>query len=217
MKSFTDLIKSGDAFAVRERLETSPEVLNADIEGAPSPILLAVYHGQVGVAEVIRHFQPHLSFFEAAAMGDRHRIAELLGENPEWPTRVSRDGFSPLGLAAYFGHLEAVRDLLNAGADPNVASNNLMAVTPLHSALAGGHKEMARMLVEHGADVNTASGEGWTPLHYAASSGDIETARYLIDHHARREITNREGEMPAEVAQARGFADLEELLRPIAA
>src|SRR5439155_520320 len=76
----------------------------------------------------------------------------------------SGDGFYPLGLAAFFGHLETARLLLARGADVKQVSRNPMKVQALHSALAGNHREVARALLEAGAPVNTGQQEGWTPL-----------------------------------------------------
>jgi ankyrin repeat protein len=217
MNTFTDLIKSGDAAGVRRMLDQNPEVLNTPVEGAPSPLLLAKYHGHAGVAEVIRQYRPNLTIFEAAAMGDREILKTLLAQDSNVPSQVSSDGFTPLGYAAYFGHHEMLRDLLDAGADPSVASGNALGVLPLHSALSGGHKEMARLLIERGTDVDAASAAGWTPLHYVAHNGDIETAKFLLDRHAKRDVRNGDGKTPYEIAEERGFTDLAEILRPAGA
>lgn len=184
------------------------------VEGAPSPILLAAYYGKPEVAEALRQEKSELDVFEAAALGDLHQLDRILRVDPHAVQSFSSDGFTPLGYAAYFGHLEAVRRLLRAGASPNVASRNPLSVMPLHSALAEQRKEMARVLVEAGADVGAAQGDGWTPLHYCAYSGDVETARYLIDHGAAGDQVNRDGKLPADLADEHGFTELSEILRP---
>lgn len=217
MDTLSDRIKSGDAAGVRELLDRNPEVLNAPAAGAPSPILLAMYHGKPGVADVLRQYRPKLDLFDAAALGDRHEVARNLTVSPQGHAEYSPDGFTALGYAAYFGHAEVVRDLLDAGADPKVASQNGLAVCPIHSALSGGHKEMARLLLERSGDFDAASGAGWTPLHYAAHNGDIETAKFLLDHQAKRGVRNADGKIPADLAEERGFADLAQILRPVGA
>lgn len=217
METLSSLIKAGDSEGVRRLLDKNPEVLQSNVEGAPSPLLLAMYHGKAGVADVIRRYQAKLTIFEAAAVGDRHQAAALLTEKPDCHASVSSDGFTPLGYAAFFGHHEVLRDLLDAGADPCFASTNPLGVLPLHSAMAGGHKEMARLLIDRGTDVNAASAAGWTPLHYAAEQGDIETAKYLLDRHAKRDVRNADCQAPYEIAEAKGFSDLAEILRPVGA
>lgn len=215
LEDFEKALKQGDRASVRQMLEREPRLLEAKTSWGVSPLMLAVYHGQTEVAHLLRDRLPEISPFEASALGDAHRLAEHLQRDPELHRRHSVDGFTPLGFAAYFGHAETVRQLLGAGADPNLASTNADKVAPLHSALAGGHKEIARMLVEAGADVNAASSAGYTPLHYVAEAGDIETAKFLIDHHAERDVKMADGRMPAELAEEKGFDELGELLRPV--
>ncbi|MFC3918361.1 ankyrin repeat domain-containing protein [Deinococcus metalli] len=76
---------------------------------------------------------------------------------------VSPDGFTPLGLASFFGRAEAAQVLLEAGADVHAVSRNPMQVQPLHSAVAGNHEALARVLVAAGADVNAEQADGFTP------------------------------------------------------
>src|SRR4051794_6818440 len=66
---------------------------------------------------------------------------------------ASTPGWTALHTAARDGNLEAVRQLLAAGADPNAreAGDN---TTPLHWAAAASHLDIVRALVDAGADVN---------------------------------------------------------------
>ena len=61
-----------------------------------------------------------------------------------------RRGNTPLMYAAAFGSVEAVRLLIDAGADVN--ARNGFDATPL--IWAAGNLAKARLLLEHGADVN---------------------------------------------------------------
>ena len=60
------------------------------------------------------------------------------------------NGATPLHLAAYNGHGEAVDVLLEKGADFNAKNND--GATPLHLAAYNGHGEAVRVLLEKGAD-----------------------------------------------------------------
>src|ERR1044071_5253352 len=75
-----------------------------------------------------------------------------------------RRGATPLMHAAAYGTTEAVRLLLEAGADVN-ARNNFDA-----TALLWGARDSAkaRLLIEHGANVNAQSKQGRTPLMVAS-------------------------------------------------
>lgn len=212
MQTFSEKIRSGDIEGVRQLVKADPSVIESEVQGAPSALLLAVYFDQPAIAELIRSARPQLTIFEAAAMGDLHELDRNAKVHPEQINAFSSDGFTPLGYAAFFGHLEAVRLLLDLAADPAIPSNNPMAVQPVHSAMAGGHKEMARLLMDRSRRWGDASGEGWTPLHYAAHSGDIEIARYLLENGADRSVRLKDGRTAAELAAEKGFTDLEGLL-----
>jgi hypothetical protein len=67
----------------------------------------------------------------------------------------SRNGLTPLGVAAQRGRVAAARALIEAGADVNVRMAwPPLAVTPLGIAAATGPVAMVELLLEHGADVN---------------------------------------------------------------
>ncbi len=153
-----------------------------------------------------------IDIFEAAALGDQHIMEQLIIQDPESINDYSADGYTPLGLAAYFGHLEMVKQLLKAGANPNLPSKNALGVIPLHSALSNGAKEIARALVEAGSDVNFPNKEGWTPLHYTAHSGDWETSDFLLSKGASTSQVNNIGETAAMEARTHGYTDLADIL-----
>ena len=214
-QEFVALAKSGDEQAVRNQLQADPNLANAQEDGV-SALLWSIYYGHPTVGRVIADARcGKIDIFEATALGDRHVLAELLKQNPESVNEYSADGFTPLGLAAFFGHREIVDDLLKANADPTIASKNPLGVIPLHSALAGGHKEIARALVEAGrpgTQVNTPNREGWFPLHYTAHTGDWETSDFLLMHGASTSQVNNIGETPAMEARKFGFTGLADIL-----
>ena len=69
---------------------------------------------------------------------------------------------SPLHAASYVGQLDAIRVLLDHGADVNITKVNTQR-TPLCSAYFGRKLEAMRLLLEHGADVD-AHDEFFEPL-----------------------------------------------------
>ncbi len=212
MNPLEAFIRADDLSGLQASLEENPEAIGQPTSMGVSPILHALYFGKTRIAEALRSAKPSLDISEAAALGDRHEVERLLELDPHAHREVSPDGFHPLGYAAYFGHRELAHDLLEHGAEPNVASENDLRVMPLHSALSGGHKEIVRDLVEHGADVNVAAGNEWTPLHYVAAKGDIETAKLLIEHGATSITPNVDGKTPRDLALEKGHTDLAAML-----
>ena len=75
-------------------------------------------------------------------------------------------GLAPVHLAARQGEIEAVKALVEAGADVNqrTAGDN---ATPMLVATINGHFDLARYLLDHGGDPSLAQGNGVTPLYAA--------------------------------------------------
>lgn len=76
------------------------------------------------------------------------------------------DGYTPLHRASYSGNIEAVRELLNSGADPSATT--VEGWTPLHSACRWNQAAAAELLLSHGAPLNQVTQGGQTALHLAA-------------------------------------------------
>jgi len=85
--------------------------------------------------------------------------------------------------AARAGHIEAVKQHLDAGTDVN--ANLDRGYTALQLAAQGGHKEVAELLIANGADVNVKSFFGETPLDLAIFRKKTETADLLRKHGAK--------------------------------
>ncbi|XP_068736521.1 oxysterol-binding protein-related protein 1-like [Montipora capricornis] len=80
----------------------------------------------------------------------------------------ANQGWTPLHLAAYFGHKEIVKALLENGADVN--ARNGMGDTPLHRAAFTGRAEVVTILIQYHADVTIINGEGRKPSQVTNSS-----------------------------------------------
>jgi ankyrin repeat protein len=153
-----------------------------------SELLQAVYRGDQARIDELLAGEPELDVFEAAAVGRTDRLRELLDADPELANAWAQDGFQPLGLASFFGHVGAARLLVERGADVNSAARNDLKVAPLHSAVAekdaDTRYELAALLLEHGADPNALQQDEFTPLMAADQQGDARLRELLVEHGA---------------------------------
>jgi len=208
---FFETIKRGDSDGVIRQLAASPELAEAE-DGGVTAVLVAAYWRKNEIALLIARSKRELSIFEAAAIGDTDRVRAHLDRDPALSIAFAPDGFQPLGLAAFFGHADVARLLLERGADPSTPSRNEMGVTPLASALAAGHDRIARALVEAGADVRAKQRHGWTPLHAAAEHGSTEMVTLLLAHRADPSARNDVGMSAADYARSKGNEELARLI-----
>jgi ankyrin repeat protein len=150
-------------------------------------LLEALYRGDDERVGELLAANPQLNVFEAAAFGRTERLEELLAQDPENADAYGDDGFQPLGLACFFGHVEAARLLLDHGADPNTLSRNEHIKTnALHAAAASEGKgpevrlELCKLLLERGADPSiTQGGSDFRAIDAARQNGDEELERLL--------------------------------------
>jgi ankyrin repeat protein len=97
---------------------------------------------------------------------------------------ASREG-DPLLMAVLMKHIEAVRLLLAAGANPNIRDDEGMS--PLRFCADKGLLEMARLLLHCGAGKTIDEGGGSTGMNalgFAATRLDVEMVRLLLAHGA---------------------------------
>src|SRR5204863_5301047 len=132
-----------------------------------SALLQALYEGNQTRVEELLAADPKLDVFEAAAFGRTDRLRELLDEDPARANAFGDDGFHPLGLACFFGHVDTARLLVERGSDVNMLSRNEHIQTAaIHAGSASGGKdeatryELVKPAPEPGADPNLAQGGG---------------------------------------------------------
>jgi ankyrin repeat protein len=213
-QEFFEAITQGDADKVREMLKANPELASAKDEKGLSAILKATYHGKKDVLAALLAAHPELNIFEAAATGQTERVRVRIQQDTTLVNAFAPDGFFPLGLAVFFGHLDTVEALLAAGAEVNAATRETMKVTALHSAAAARQTAIARVLIAHGARVNAEAGESaFRPLHEAAANGDLELAALLLENGADVNARMTDGKTPLAFSVMRKQDDMAVFLR----
>uniref|UniRef100_A0A8C4ENH1 Serine/threonine-protein kinase TNNI3K n=1 Tax=Dicentrarchus labrax TaxID=13489 RepID=A0A8C4ENH1_DICLA len=126
------------------------------------------------------------------------------------PSRLSRNGFTALHLAAYKDNAELLTALLHGGSD--VQQVGYGALTALHVATLAGHHEAADILLQHGAFVNVQDAVFFTPLHIASYNGHEQVAKLLLKFGADVNASGEVGDRPLHLAAAKGFLCIIKLL-----
>ncbi|KAI8438948.1 hypothetical protein MSG28_011263 [Choristoneura fumiferana] len=139
------------------------------------------------------------------ALLEAHKEGKLsLDINCKGKTK-SNLGWTPLILATYFGHVEVVGALLDAGAD--VDDVNEAGDTALHKASFIGNEELVILLLKYKADVNVMNGEGRTACDVCKTRDVqrlLEAAQRSERHERERKLLNN--------AKAGNVQEIQELL-----
>jgi ankyrin repeat protein len=175
-------------------------------------------------------------FFDAIRSNDLARVRELSRDRVILKS-VDSKGLTPLLYASAFGSLDAMRTLIDAGADVDAAEPQ--GATPLHWAacdparvkllLGHGAKadpgsaqgrtplmvasgcesagESVRMLLEKGANVNARQANGDTPLYEATLAAGPRICRMLLAAGAKADVVTEGGMTP--LMNAVGYGDVE--------
>jgi ankyrin repeat protein len=176
--------------------------------------------------------------FKAVKYGDTTRVKELLARVPDihkigidYVNATSSNGSTPLHYAAYNGHTDVVKLLLENGADPSIKDNTgkttadiarengrieianmIENVKELFEALKKGDAAKAEKLISKLSVPNARDRNGVTLLHWAIFIGHPGIVRSLIEKGADVNIKDWNGKKPLHYAARIGDAILAKLL-----
>jgi ankyrin repeat protein len=128
------------------------------------------------------------------------------------------DGWTPLHMACYRGHVRVVIELREHGAD--IGAKTTIGRTPLHCAAFEGHLTVVNLLSPNdsngattsilgkrksrGANIEAKDYDGDTPLHKASWSGHLPVVKALRSCGANILARNNDGELPIHDAVSGG-------------
>ncbi|XP_039581699.1 serine/threonine-protein phosphatase 6 regulatory ankyrin repeat subunit C-like, partial [Passer montanus] len=143
-----------------------------------------------GADPSLRDKQGYTAVHYAAAYGNRQNLELLLEMSFNCLEDVeSTVPVSPLHLAAYNGHCEALKALAETLVNLDVRDHK--GRTALYLATERGASECVQVLTSHGASALVKERKRkWTPLHAAAANGNTDSLHLLIDSGERADITD---------------------------
>lgn len=205
-------ITAGDLMGLNTLLNQNPALAKTATSHHVSPLMLSCYYKKPEVTAFLMKYIDEVNLFEAVAAGRFDVVAHLVEIYPDAINYYAEDGFTPLGLACYFGQYEIARFLILKGADVNMPSNNGYNVYPIHSAAAGNYTDIAALLIESGANINVKQQASVTPIHSAAQNGNLDLLILLLENNANINIRMEGGKLPADLAREKGFIEIAEAL-----
>ncbi|MDR3285660.1 MAG: ankyrin repeat domain-containing protein [Holosporales bacterium] len=152
-------------------------------EGEEEQFFLAINE----VYQLVQILSSPTPFNPADSLGPVPGVLQLLREKDEKvrelifksKNKEDADGNTLLHKAASIGHTEAVRMLLEFGANKDARNNE--GKTPLYKAILGHlHLETVTTLIRVGTDVNAIDNMGRTPLRIGIFNNYPKTVRILI-------------------------------------
>ncbi|XP_046961355.1 E3 ubiquitin-protein ligase MIB1 [Vanessa cardui] len=149
---------------------------------------------------------------KAAANGDAARCADILARTDGAQADVNGvyGGHTALQAAAQNGHVEAVRALVEAGAEADAEDRD--GDRAAHHAAFGDESAALRVLASAGADLNARNRRRQTPLHIAVNKGHLAVVRTLLQLGVHPSLQDSEGDTPLHDAISKKRDDILTLL-----
>lgn len=171
--------RTGIPAAVQVLLDHGADVNASEGWGATTPLMWAVAENHAEVAKLLIAHGADIEARSVYIPPDTGRGFEggLPRERrPEETGAVifASGEFTPLLIASRDGHFDAVKALVEAGADVNALAAD--GKNALGLAIFNGSYDIASYLVDAGIDVNQADAQRFTPLFWAVERRNMETA-----------------------------------------
>ncbi|MFT5103807.1 MAG: ankyrin repeat protein [Candidatus Latescibacterota bacterium] len=147
--------------------------------------------------------------FEAARKGDMKTLESLCGSTPDILNASNDEGYTPLMLAAYYGHENMISYLVKGGA---IIDGKSKYGTPIMAATVKNNETIVDVLIAHGADPNIQDANGKTALLYCSTFGLNSIAEKLLIAGANPNLKDKAGNRALDYAILRQNVTLIKLL-----
>lgn len=139
------------------------------------------------------------ALFHAAELGQAAILRELLSDNADPNVRGEQFGDTALQLAAKGGKHEAVKALIEAGADLDMVT--VVGASALMLSASHGHKKVVHILLESKADTSFKNAMGDTVLSIAEEANQMEIVELLKQYGAEPGRKHARPEWEIEVSE----------------
>ncbi|XP_048255952.1 uncharacterized protein LOC124149448 [Haliotis rufescens] len=176
----------------------SPSNINTRGRNADTPVMVAAGKGHQNLFDLLVSKQADLtlvnndgdSLLHVACQGGNKAIVQHLVSSSNINTR-GRNGYTPVMVAAVFGHQSAFDVLVLEQADLTLLNNHGDSL--LHVACQGGNKAIVQHLVSP-SNINTRGRDGYTPVMVAADKGHQNVFDLLVSKQADLTLVNNDGD-----------------------
>jgi ankyrin repeat protein len=160
-----------------------------------TPLMLAAAGGNNGIVHLLIGYGFDINYntprgdnaLQTALSKSHYETAALLvAEGADWkslqPFYANRLAMGLYRLS-YDGSVDGVRQLLDAGVDPDVSGDS-SGITPVMAAAKKGQIDVMRLLIDRGANVNTRASHNRYALRMAESNRDQAMIELLVQNGA---------------------------------
>ena len=189
-------LKEKDTMAMEKILKEDPKVIAATDSMGFTPLIHATRYGE---PEMVKFLLSHKANVNQQAEGGGsplyHTVEPNKIENAKLLLKAKADpnlkeysqSWAALPCAAYYGHLEMMKLLLDHGADVNITGKYNQ--TALHWSMRAiswrDQKEIVQLLIERGVNINHKDAKGKTALSMAKNRSSKGVIELLKKHGAK--------------------------------
>uniref|UniRef100_UPI00398F4F53 IQ motif and ankyrin repeat domain-containing protein 1-like isoform X1 n=1 Tax=Pristiophorus japonicus TaxID=55135 RepID=UPI00398F4F53 len=171
-EAFVALVKREQEAAAREREKEEKErKRRLEEQRRRTRMLEAAFEGDVDEMQAILKEVSQLDSKDGVTLDEKGKVTRLRHQLA-MSDCTDAHGNTPLSEAAGGGHPQAIRFLIEKGADPN--SKGAYGRTPLYRAAFGGHLAALEMLLQYGADPRIYAEDGIRPAEIASTDAVVK-------------------------------------------
>ena len=165
-------VLSGHDKVVTRLLSEKHNALNCYDYTGRTPLHEAVRKNDSIIVNILLDKHPQMVKYKCKQWQEVNQTLLSFEELAEYNADVCHCGYTPLHLAALYGHLEAAILLIRKGAQ--LDDRDCTGATPIHVAACPNRANLI------GGNINVKTSNGSTPLHSAAACGVVGIIDYLL-------------------------------------